>query len=364
VEGRFFIWTVAEITDVLGDEAEEFASAYGVTERGNFEGRSILEFVGDLEQRPALSEARRRLFGARERRVHPGRDEKVITAWNGLTLAAFAEAARALDRQDYRQIAERNAGFLLCELRQNGRLLRTWKGGAAKLNGYLEDYACLIEGLLELYQTTFEPRWFLAARELAETLIVHFGASGARLAGTGQRPGKSTSRSGIAGFYDTSDDHEALVTRPRDLQDNATPSGNSMAVTGLLKLGALTHEPQYVDIAHRALARMQLMMRQYPLGFGQWLQALAYAVSEPREIAVVGGSEGADPRNLLNVVRSGYRPFQVVAAGLSGAQSPAVPLLENRGLVAGQAAAYVCRGSSCRGPLTDPGALLRLLEGK
>jgi uncharacterized protein YyaL (SSP411 family) len=275
-EGKFFVWTPDEIRAVLGSEADAFMSAYGVARHGNastgsahgFEGKNILKFVGDQEQRPTLAKARRKLFEAREKRVHPGRDEKVLTSWNGLMLAAFAEAARALDRDDYREVAERNADFLLRELRQeNGRLLRTWKTGQGKLNGYLEDYAYLIEGLLELCQTTFEPRWFVAAQELAETMLERFADSEGTL-------------------YDTSDDHETLITRPRDIQDNATPSGNAMAVTALLKLAGFTNELRYVDIAHQALAQMQPMMSQYPLGFGQWLQALAYALSKPREIAI------------------------------------------------------------------------------
>jgi uncharacterized protein YyaL (SSP411 family) len=210
-EGRFFVWTPHEIREVLGEEADAFIEAYAVKPGGNWEGKNILEFVGDMEQRPALAEARRRLFEAREQRVHPGRDEKVMTSWNGLMLAAFAEAARALNRDDYCEVAERNAEFLLRELRlDNGRLLRSWKDGEAKLNGYLEDYAYFIEGLLELYQTTFDPRWFLAAQELAETVIAHFQAPD-------------------GGFFDTSDDHETLITRPRDLQDNAKLSALSIA---------------------------------------------------------------------------------------------------------------------------------------
>jgi uncharacterized protein YyaL (SSP411 family) len=279
-EGKFFVWTPDEIREVLGSDADAFMAAYGVTRHGNFEGKNILEFVGDLEQRPAHAEARRRLFEARKRRVHPGRDEKVLTSWNGLMLAAFAEAARVLDRDDYRLVAERNADFLLRELRQgNGRLLRTWKAGEAKLNGYLEDYAYLIEGLLELYQTTFEPRSFVAAQELAETMIEHFADSEGLL-------------------YDTSDDHETLITRPRDLQDNATPSGNALAVTALLKLAGFTNDLRYVDIAHQVLAQMQPMMSQYPLGFGQWLQALGYALSRPREIAIVGDPDSVDTQAL------------------------------------------------------------------
>jgi uncharacterized protein YyaL (SSP411 family) len=179
----------------LGDQADPFLSAYDVTERGNFEGRNILELVGSLDERGALAGARLKLFELREKRVHPGRDDKVLTSWNGLMLAAFAEAARALDRDDgstelaevYREVAERNAGFLLSEPRTpDGRLHHTWKaspeqgrrGGVARGNGFLEDYTHLIEGLIELYQTTFDPRWYVAAHELAETMIEHFRASG------------------------------------------------------------------------------------------------------------------------------------------------------------------------------------------
>jgi uncharacterized protein YyaL (SSP411 family) len=349
-EGKFFVWTPDEIRDVLGDEADAFIAAYGVTSGGNFEGRNILEFAGDVDQRPALAESRRKLFQVRGQRVHPGRDAKVLTAWNGLMLAAFAEAGRGLDRDDYRLVAERNADFLLRELRQeNGRLLRTWKAGEAKLNGYLEDYAYLIEGLLELYQTTFEPRWFVAAQELADTMIAHFQAPD-------------------GGFYDTSDDHETLISRPRDLQDNATPSGNAMAVTALLRLAGFTNDWRYADIAHQALAQVQSLMAQYPLGFGQWLQALAYALSQPKEIAIVGDPEAANTQALLSVVRGGYQPFQVVALGEPSAQPPAVPLLRDRGLLDGQAAAYVCgapspgRAFTCQAPVTEPEGLRAQLE--
>jgi hypothetical protein len=164
-------------------------------------------------------------------------------------------------------------------------------------------------------------------------------------------------------FYDTSDDHETLITRPRDLQDNATPSGNAMAATTLLKLAGLTNELRTVDIAHQALAQMQGMMRQYPLGFGQWLQALAYALSKPREIAIVGDPDSADTQALLNVVRDGYRPFQVVALGAQATHEPAVPLLRDRGLVDEQAAAYVCRDFACKAPVSTVQALEGFLGG-
>jgi uncharacterized protein YyaL (SSP411 family) len=351
-EGKFFLWTADEIRDLLGREADAFMAAYGVAERGNastgsahgFEGKNILEFVGDLDQRPALAEARRKLFAARERRVHPGRDEKVLTAWNGLMLAAFAEAARALGREGYQQVAERSAEFLLRELRcEDGRLLHSWKDGEARFNGYLEDYGYLIEGLLELYQTTFEPRWYLAARELADLMIEHFSAPG-------------------GGFYDTSDDHETLITRPRELQDNATPSGNAMAAVVLLRLAGVSGEPRYADLARRSLSQVQPLLAQYPLGFGQWLSALDYALAHTREIAIVGDPEAADTCALLEVCRTGYRPHQVLALGIPDSQAYAVPLLQNRNQVEGRATAYVCVDMTCRPPVTDPAALQALLK--
>jgi uncharacterized protein YyaL (SSP411 family) len=373
-EGKFFVWTPDEIRAVLGSDADAFVAAYGVTRHGNFEGKNILEFVGDLNQRPALSEARRRLFEAREKRIHPGQDEKVLTSWNGLMLAAFAEAARTLNREDYQDLAERNADFLLRELRQeNGRLLRTWKrrpepvpegpaegAGKAKLNGYLEDYSYLIEGLLELYQTTFEPRWSLEAQERAETMIAHFRASeGVQLDRTGQLPSND---GGIAGFFDTSDDHETLITRPRDLQGNATPSGNAMAVTTLLKLAGLTNELRYVDIVHQALAQMQPMLAPYPLGFGQWLQALSFALSQSREIVIVGDPQAVDTQARLSVVSDSYRPFQVAALGAPDTQTPAVPLLQYARLFGGRTAAYVCRAFAREVSATEPEGLQQRSE--
>jgi len=343
-EGKFFLWTFDEIRGVLGEEAGTFMVAYRVTEGGNFEGKSILQFVGDLDQRPALAGARRKLFKARERRVHPDRDEKVLTSWNGLMLAAFAEAARVLDRQDYQQVAERNADFLLRELRRpSGRLWHTWKAGEAKINGYLEDYTHLIEGLLEMYQTTFDPRWYLSARELAEGMVEHFRAPG-------------------GGFFDTSDDHERLITRPRELQDNAVPSGNAMATFVLLRLAGLAVEPRYAELAQRNLSHMESLLAQYPLGFAQWLIALDYALSHPREIAIVGNSKAADTRALLDVCTAGYRPHQIVALGVPDTEASAVPLLKDRSQIEGRATAYVCIDFACRPPVTDPQALRALLE--
>ncbi len=344
-EGKFFVWTPGEIRAVLGDQAESFLVAYGVTERGNFEDRNILELVGSLEERERLSVARRQLFHAREPRIHPGRDDKVLTSWNGLMLAAFAEAARVLKRDDYRQIAERNAEFLLNELgAPNGRLFHTWRAGIAKGNGYLEDYAHLIEGVLELYQATFDPRWYASAHELTETMIAHFGAPD-------------------GGFFDTSDDHETLIVRPRDLQDNAVPSGNAMAALALLHLSGLAVEPRYLELAQVALSLTQEMLTRYPLGFAQWLIALDYALADPREVSIVGAVHDPAAQALLDACATGYRPHQIVALGETesdGASS--VPLLQGRAQKDGRATAYVCADFICHPPVTDPRELGKLVS--
>ena len=343
-EGKFFVWTPEEIRGLLGPGADAFSAAYGFTAQGDFERGTVLEYVGEVARRPALAVARRRLWEARGRRVHPGRDDKILTSWNGLAVAAFAEAARSLGRSDYQEVAERSAGFLLRELwRADGRLLHTWQAGTAKQNGFLEDYACLMDGLLELYQATFDPRWVLPAHALAETMLTHFSSPD-------------------GGLYDTSDDHEALIIRPRDLQDNATPSGNAMSATVLLKVAALSPEPRYVDCARQALVSMQSLMAEHPLGFGQWLQALSFALSEPHEIAIVGYPGSQDTQALLTVTRDGYRPFQVVALGAPHPEGSAVPLLRHRRLVDGRAAAYVCTRHACQAPVTEPAALQALLR--
>ncbi|MFN2269887.1 MAG: thioredoxin domain-containing protein [Anaerolineae bacterium] len=378
-EGRFFLWTPNEIQAVLGDEAGRFMEVYGVTENGNasidsahgFEGKNILELKGSPKERKDLSNARRKLFKAREGRVHPGRDEKILTSWNGLMLAAFAEAARVLERDDYRQVAERDAEFLLSELRTpEGRLHHVWKACperepkahsqtdvVAKVNGYLEDYTHLIEGLIELYQATFDARWYKAARELADAMIEHFSASSA--VQTAHLRHLPSNAEGIAGFYDTSDDHETLITRPRELQDNAIPSGNGMAALTLQRLAGLAVEPRYAETARQSLAAVQPLLAQYPLGFGQWLQALSHALAHPREIAIVGDATLPQARALIEAC-AGYRPYQVVAAGMEAH----VPLLQDREQIKGQATAYVCIDLTCSPPVTEPEALKTLLEDK
>jgi uncharacterized protein len=365
VEGKFFLWTIDAVREELGDAALLFNEIYGVTPQGNFAehhlppGQNILSLVADPQQvahqnglslaelENILKEAQRKLFEVREQRIKPGRDEKALAAWNGLMLAVFAEAARDRslgDRMEgYRSIAERNAEFLLREMQTpDGRLLRSWKDGRAKLNAYLEDYACVIEGLLELYQTTFAEKWFVAARELAETMLQHYADP-------------------AGGFFDTSDDHETLVTRPKDLQDNAVPSGNAMAASVLLKLAAFMGEDRYSRAGTALIEALQPALIQAPLGFAQWLCALDFALSKPKEIAIVAPARSDGMQALIDVARTGYRPHQVVAVGSTPDRTSAIPLLLDRPAIDSRATAYVCVGFACQRPVTEPALLAEQL---
>jgi uncharacterized protein YyaL (SSP411 family) len=353
-EGKFYVWTPQEIAAVLGpDDGALFKRYYGVTPQGNFEGHSILHVprepaevaaelglaVAALEERLAASRAK--LRAVRARRVRPGRDEKIITSWNGLMLRAFAEAARYLGRDDYRQIAVRNAAFVLGVARRGDRLWHTWKDGIVKGQGFLEDYAYLADGLLALYETTFDERWFVEAQALAAVMVEHF----------------HDDRNG--GFFDTSDEHEALIARPKDYFDNATPSGNAVAADVLLRLYALTGDALYERLAVEVLRLLRDAMQRYPLGFGRALAALDRYLGPQRELAIIGEPQSADTQALLAVAYERYRPNLVVAAGPPSAAGPdaTVPLLANRPQRDGRATAYLCTGFHCETPTTSPDEL-------
>lgn len=352
-EGRFFVWSVAEVREILQADALLFMEAFDVTAGGNFEGHSILHVqvplallaekykLAEDEVESRLARARMQLWAVREQRIKPLRDEKVLTAWNGLALAALAEAARVLGRADYLLAAQRNAEFVLGTLHTaNGRLLRTWRAGSpAKLNAYLEDYANYADGLLELYQATFEERWFVAARQLADAMLEHFADDS-------------------GGFFDTSADHEQLITRPKDLQDNAVPGGNGMAAGVLLRLAAYTADARYSSAAEHVLARVQASAARYPTAFAQTLQALDFYASAPAEVALVGPLQDSGMAELLAELREPYRPHQVLAL-LQPLAGSAIPLLHGRVQLGGQATAYVCRNFACQLPVTTRAALHR-----
>jgi uncharacterized protein YyaL (SSP411 family) len=348
-EGKFFVWTNDEIQTALGPrDAALFCAYYNVTEAGNFEGKNILHVtrtvaevaasadVAVAELQETISRGARKLFNLRQTRVKPDRDEKILTAWNGLMLASFSEAGAILDRPEYTAAARQNAEFVLINLRRDGLLLRTYKDGIAKFNGYLEDYAFLIDGLLTLYETSGERRWFSEALTLTDLMIEEFWD---------QESG---------GFYFTGNSHEDLIVRSKDYFDNATPSGNSVAAGVLLRVSLLTGKEDYRNRAVAILTQIDDSIRRYPSGFGNALCAVDFYLSTPKEIAIVGADDAAIHRFLSEVWRN-YLPNKVVAPVLARDEDAAktIELLHDRPLTGPVATAYVCERYTCKRPVND-----------
>lgn len=357
-EGKFYVWTLEEIREVLGADSEFFETAYGITERGNWEGKTILQRALDdstlaaqfkLEPKNVsvrLADSHARLLSARATRVRPGTDDKILTAWNGLMLATLAEVARALDEVEqqnkYLVLATRNADFLLDALRPDNQLRRSWRQGKATNEVFLEDYAALILGLLELYQTDFQVKWFTFAHELAEEMI-----------------GLFSDPSG--GFFDTSKGGEELLIRPKDLQDNALPSGNALACEALLKLAAFTDRGQYRDLAEKSLKMVAHHALRYPTSFARWLSATDFALGHVKQIAVMYESGPEEAQELLQTIQSAYKPNIVVAASAYPPHENAPTLLMERPLKDNQPTVYVCEGFVCKLPVNAVSDLQRLL---
>ena len=343
-EGKFYVWAADEIRDVLGADADRALAYWGVDRGANFEGKNILYLPGEPDPE-AIAPLRRRLLEARERRVRPGRDDKVLAGWNGLACRALAEAGRALGRSDYVAAAVRNAEFVLGAMRAGGRLLRTWKSGRAHLLGYLEDYAMVADALLDVYEATFDPRWLDEARALADDMLRLFWDDA------------------LEGFYDTGHDHERLIVRPRNLFDNAVPAGSSVAIETLLRLAEFTGEATYESRAAAALRPLGDLMSRHPTGFGRFLCALDFHLGPRVEVALVGASgDGLEP--LVGEVFGRFLPNRVVAGRRGGDPRAAerIPLLEGREAVGGRATAYVCRNYACDLPATDRETLARQLD--
>ena len=356
-EGKFFVWSKEEVVNALGSrEAKIFADYFDVTDQGNFEGHNILHVSAALEEvaargnvaveeaRAILDRGRQHLFEIREHRIKPARDEKVLTAWNGLMLASFAEAAAIFDRDDYRRVAEANADFLLTNLYRDGLLLRTWKTGEAKLNGYLEDYACFIEGLICLFEATGTVRWLEQAIKLTDKMIEEFWDDQ------------------DGGFFFTGRSHEELIVRSKDFLDNATPAGNSVAAFGLQKLAVLTGNEQYKRYATTILRLIGDQIRRYPSAFGWALSALDFYLSKPKEIVVVAPTSGPAADEFVRAAWEPYLPNRVICCCVgdcSDAQKM-VPLLESR-VPAPQPTAYVCEAYTCQTPAKTPAELTEQL---
>jgi uncharacterized protein YyaL (SSP411 family) len=353
-EGRFYVWAPEEIHTTLSGSPEDAANCinfssrqveklmqfYGVSEGGNFEGRNILYLAGGAvaTEPEGLDEMRRALYEARAKRVWPGLDDKRLTAWNALMIAALAEAGAVLGREDYLDAARACAEFVWLDLREeDGTLLRTYKDGRAHLRAYLEDHAFLLEALLTLYEASFETEWFERARTLADTLLARF-ADGER-----------------GGFFSTADDHEALIARRKEIGDHPIPSGNSAAAFGLLRLAALTGERTYEQAAEGVFRLFSDSAGKHPEAFAHLLRAIDFHLSPTKEVALIGN----DLSELTAVVRGEFRPHLVLAGGPGGDSIP--PLLQDRTAVDGHSTAYVCERFACKTPVTDPQALITLL---
>jgi uncharacterized protein YyaL (SSP411 family) len=358
-EGTFFVWTPDEVERVIGpDDSKLFGRAYGLTAGGNFEGNTILhvvlredalaaEFHRPTEEvRARLADSRRKLFEARETRVKPFRDEKILTSWNGLAIAALARAGAVLDEPRYVEAAERAATFIARELWKNGRLLRTWKDGTAKLNGYLDDYAFLANALIDLYEAGGEPRHLAWAREVADAILAQFWAKDGR------------------GFYLTSHDHETLVTRPLSGADQSIPSGASAAVFALLRVAAYQHLPAYLGLAEHVFTLSGRAMEDNPFGYANLLGALDLYHDGTTDVVVIGPVKHHDTRALRRAVHAAYLPNRTLTVvDPERADGATVPeAARGKTMLNNRPTAYVCRKMTCSAPVTDPEALRTLLS--
>ena len=343
-EGKFYVWTPAQLAEVLGSEDAEFAAeAFHVTQAGTFErGTSVLQLRSDPEDASRLRRVRDALLSARAGRVRPGRDDKVVAAWNGLATSALAECGLLFARPDL-TAAARDAATLLARVHlADGRLVRTSRDGVAGgTAGALDDYACVAEGFLTLSGVTGEARWLDLAGQLLEVALGSFG-------------------DGQGGFYDTAAEDEALIFRPADPADNATPSGAFAVAGALLGYSALTGSARHREAAGAALGVLPGIAARYPRAAGMGLAVAEAWLSGPAEIAVVGGPDDERTRVLHQTALHAAPPGAVLALGDS--TSSAIPLLEGRGLVDGAPAAYVCRQFTCQAPVTTPAELTEVLS--
>ena len=354
-EGKFYVWSEEELDSLLGADSRVFKAYYGVTREGNFEGKNILFVrtdpsgaarragVDEETLYAVLARARRILYDARAKRVWPGRDEKILASWNGLMLRGVATAARGFDRKDFGELAVRNAEFLAREMVKNGRVMRSHKEGVTRIGGFLEDHTAVALGFLAVYELTFDHRWVERAQEIARAMIEWFWDDT------------------VGAFFDTARDAEQLIARPREVGDNATPSGTSLAVELLLHLSELEHNTEYRRRAAFTLESLSEMMTRYPTGFGHLLGCADMEVNGAIEVALIGNTRSAPFKVLERVVAEQYVPSLVLAGGLPTPNSP-VRLLNDRPLIDDKPTAYVCRAYTCDKPVTEPAALSVQLE--
>lgn len=361
VEGKYYVWEKLEIERLLGADAAAFSSYYGVTDEGNFEDKNILhipkpeeEWLEQCAKRHSitvdelillLDRSRQKLLKARAGRVRPGCDDKILTGWNALMIKAFAEAGRVLEHNAFTEVAVKAAQLIFKSCLKDGKLMHSYKNGEARFNGYLDDYAYLLDALIAVYEATFDEVWIEKAIWVADKMIELFWDSQ------------------DGGFFFTSCDHEDLITRTKDYSDNAVPSGNSVAATALLRLHLLTGNEEYQRKAVSVLRLVSKAMERFPGGFGQMLCALDLYLHPPVEVVVVGRRQSEDTKELLRAVYAGSKPNAIVVYGSPDeSRKLKLPLLECREMLDGKATAYVCERSVCKQPATTVEELRKQLS--
>ena len=345
IEGKFYVWTLAEIREALGEKDDLFETAFGVKPSGNWEGKTILRReISDLELasrfelevaevQSRLKDHLDQLLAVQNRRIRPGTDDKVLTFWNGLMLSTFAEAARVLNNEEYLKIAQINANFMLTSLKSEGKLRRVWSKGRVSNEVFLEDYAALILGLIQLYQTDFDNRWYAEAYNLTEEMIIQFADP-------------------TGGFFDTTSDAEIILKRPQELQDNATPSGNALAAEALLKMAALSENKEWHQLAEKTLGLVSSLSSDYPTAFSRWLSAADFNINQTIQIAIIGDLADEDTKAYLSEINKKFRPNTIVAASMFPVLKASPTLLADRPMINGKTTVYICEGFVCKQPMT------------
>jgi len=344
-EGKFYLWTLKEIQNALGAKDDLYWAAFGLNEQNDKDNAIILQRkmddseIANLfgfsidEVKSRMKQSRDTLLAIRNRRIHPALDDKVLTSWNGLMLSAFAEAARVFGNHQYLQIAIKNANFLLKSLRRDGILHRAWRNGRVSPEVFLEDYAALILGLLDLYQTDFDNRWYIEAYDLTEEMIRRFNDP-------------------KGGFFDIPNTAQVVLLKPKELQDNAIPSGNALAAEVLLKMAAYAENEEWRILAENMLGLVANIFSDYPTAFSRWLTAADFSFNEVRQVAIIGDLTDKCTRSFLKEIRKSYYPNMIVAASNFPVLKGSPKLLSNRSMVNGEPTVYICVGFICKEPVT------------
>jgi len=341
-EGKFYIWSKKEINDILGDkDGEKYCKYYNITDEGNFEGFNIPNLINSVipdEDNELVESCRKKLFDYRIKRIHPHKDDKILTAWNGLMIAAMAIGGRVLHNEVYTQAAEKAAEFILSKLvREDGRLLARYRDGDAAIPAYVDDYAYLIWGLIELYESTYKPKYLKKSLALNQDLIKLFWDN----------------KSG--GLFLYGSDSEQLIIRPKELYDGATPSVNSVAALNFIRLARMTGQHELEEKAQNMFSIFGKQVQRMARGYAFFLTAMLFSISKSKDVVLVADSDHADTENMLNVIREDFRPFTMTIFCSDKFESikELVPFIENYKTIDGKPTAYICENFACRAPIID-----------